>query len=94
MNKPVPRIPFDSPFFFFFFLFKSIIMPRAHFFLYVQTQDTDMYDDRHANVCVIIYKRIVGPRRIVCQMQGWLKLEDRKFVLILITIITISFIEK
>lgn len=67
MNEPIPRIPFDSPF---FFVFKFIIMPRAYFFLYVQTQDTDMYDDRHANVCVIIYKRIVGPRRIFAKCKA------------------------
>ena len=49
---------------------------------YVQIRDTDMYDAATdtQNVCVIMYKRIVGPRRTFYHLRGSLELEDRKLV--------------
>lgn len=40
------------------------------FCLHIQIYDTDMYEDRHAHVCVIMYNRIVGPRRMFTTSKG------------------------
>lgn len=69
-----------EPYFLPLFVFTVLLGPHVSlylifsfffsFCLHIQIYDTDMYEDRHARVCVIMYNRIVGLRRMFTTSKG------------------------